>query len=368
MRSVQQDTEMKIKKIYKFRPLSELLFKELRYSELYFSSYIELNDPLDLSARVNFKPINEKQLEYLIHFLVKTSLDLLVDNRLESEWNYNRELIKLAKNKELRSKICSQLYKRLIDTNSSFIHYDIIEQNIKELAKELQIEFRLTNFKTELQRIIKVFFESSFASCFSETCTDFLMWSHYASKHTGICIEFSLMRENQFPYFKIGRRNPDNDKFLEQYSEWKLKGGLYWDKIKKVKYQDSLPSISFYDFSSVFENEGDCDLMALSKSKWYGYANELERIYTIKSLPWKYEKEWRAIEINFGELKEPEQRIRHYPIEAVTGIYFGIRTPLAIKNRIYKILNPENEEINYYECQLSTKRDLEFIKWDFVEE
>ncbi len=50
---------MKINKVYKDRPLSELLFKELKYNELYFASYLELNDPLDLSAKINFKPANE---------------------------------------------------------------------------------------------------------------------------------------------------------------------------------------------------------------------------------------------------------------------------------------------------------------------
>ena len=51
---------MKANKLYKYRPLSEFLFKELRYSELYFASYVELNDPLDLSVRINFKPVDKK--------------------------------------------------------------------------------------------------------------------------------------------------------------------------------------------------------------------------------------------------------------------------------------------------------------------
>jgi hypothetical protein len=33
-----------IAKIYKYRPLSDFLFKELFYNEIYFASYPELND------------------------------------------------------------------------------------------------------------------------------------------------------------------------------------------------------------------------------------------------------------------------------------------------------------------------------------
>ena len=359
---------MKINKLYKYRPLSEFLFKELRYSELYFASYFELNDPLDLSARINFKPTNEKQLEYLIYFLIKISIDLSSNINSESGKDYIQKMIKLSKDNKLKGKICNRLYNYLIEQDYDFISYDIIEQNIKKVSKEFHIEFSLANFNNEVQRITKVFFESSYATCFSATCTDFLMWSHYASKHTGICIEFSLDHEKQFPYFLVGERKPDEEKYLEKYSEWELKGGLYWDKIKKVKYQENLPSISFYDFSPVFENENDCDLMELSKSWWHGYAHELERVFSVKTLPWKYEKEWRAIEINFGKLKEPEERIRHYPIEAVTGIYFGIRTPNKVKDRIYKILNTKNEGIDYFDCQLSNNRDLELKEWEYYEE
>ena len=354
-------------KLYKYRPLSEFLFKELKYNELYFASYSELNDPLDLSARINFKPNNEKQIEYLVYFLIKTSIDLSSFNNSESEKDYIQKMIKLSKDNELKSKIGNCLYSYFKKLDLDFISHDIVEQKISEVSKKFQIEFRLSNFKNELQRITKVFFESSYVTCFSETCTDFLMWSHYASKHTGICIEFSLKYEEQFPYILFAERKIDEKKYLEKYSEWELKGGSYWDRINKVKYQENPPSISFYDFSPVFENENDCDLMGLSKSRWHGYAHELERIFSIKTLPWKYEEEWRDIEINFGKLKEPEERIRHYPIEAVTGIYFGIRTPNKVKDRIYKILNTKNEGICFFDCHLSDNRILDLKKWQYSE-
>ena len=63
-------------KLYKYRPLTEFLFKELYYQELYFSTYAELNDPLDLSARIEFTPEKEKQVSYLVWFIIKTTLKI----------------------------------------------------------------------------------------------------------------------------------------------------------------------------------------------------------------------------------------------------------------------------------------------------
>ena len=124
----------------------------------------------------------------------------------ESGKDYIRKMIKLRKNDKLKKEICNRLYGYLLKHDYDFISSDIIEENIKKISKEFQIEFNLTNFKNELQRITKVFFESSYVNCFSATCTDFLMWSHYASKHTGICVEFSLKNAGQFPYFSISEK------------------------------------------------------------------------------------------------------------------------------------------------------------------
>lgn len=352
-----------IDKIYRYRPLSELLFKELKYCELYFSSYLELNDPLDLSAKINFRPQNAKQLEYLIYFLIKNSIIASLRTDSTNKSNYIQEMVKLSDNYKLKREICNYLYRDIVAHDSSFVPYEIIENSLKTICRKFQIEFNLRDIKYELQRITQVFFESSYVSCFSETCTDFLMWSHYASKHSGICIGFSLNQKQQFPYFFSGPRKSDNDKYSKKFSEWEFKGCLYWDDINKVEYREELPAINFYDFAPIFENENDCDLMELSKSRWHGYAYKLKKIFAVKTLPWKYEKEWRAIEISFGELKQPEERIRQYPIEAVSEIYFGIRTPSKVKKRIYKLLNSMKEDIKYYECVLSNSKDLNIKKW-----
>ena len=89
--------------------------------------------------------------------------------------------------------------------------------------------------------------------------------------------------------------------------------------------------------------------------------------FSQKLLAWEYEEEWRAIEINFDEPKIPEDRIRKYPIEALSGVYFGLKTTDNVKNRIYKIIEPKNKEVEFYQSKLNDKNELEFVIWYYEE-
>jgi hypothetical protein len=91
-------------------------------------------------------------------------------------------------------------------------------------------------------------------------------------------------------------------------------------------------------------------------------------VFSTKTKPWSYEKEWRAININFGEPQHPEERIRHYPIEVLSSIYFGIRTPENTKNRIHNIFKKLNKKIQFFDCKPTNGRDLGFEIWEYYDE
>jgi hypothetical protein len=365
---MQTSTYRAMTRLYKYRPLSDFLFKELFYQELYFASYKELNDPLDLSARIEFTVEKEEQIEYLIWVLFKTTLKISETNISDIERDNNRKLIEFNKNDTIRNAFKKRIYDKLVllKTKHNFIWLDSIEAVLVDSVKEVNIDFRLnfTDFKKELQRLTQKFLENSYTTCFSATNNDFLMWSHYASKHSGICLEFTLEHSGQFPYVMKGHRKTDKDNYLQRISEWESSETIYWDRVREVSYQDEQPFINFFDFSTVFDNEHDCYLIGLSKSWTHGFAHELEMVFSTKTKPWKYENEWRAIEINFGDPKHPEERIRHYPIEALSGIYFGIRTPEDVKKRICNIFKRHQKEITLYDCKPTNGRDLDFEIWE----
>jgi hypothetical protein len=357
-----------LQKLFRYRPLSEFLFKELYYQEIYFASYQELNDPLDMSARVEFSPREENEIEYLIWVLLKTTLTIFESNISESEQENNNRLVAFSKNEELRKLFKKSLFLQLnqLKSSNSFIDIDLLEHAVSKSVEDCSIDFNinLPSFRNEIQRLSIKFLENSYATCFSETNNDFLMWSHYASKHSGLCLEFSLENDRMFPYIFTRRRKNNQSEDLQRISNWQIEANIIWEGLNKVDYKDEQAHINFFEFAPVFDNEYDCDLIGLSKSWTHRFAYELKNVFSTKTKPWSYEKEWRAIEINFGDKQEPEERIKHYPIETLSSIYFGMRTPESVKKRIFEIFSNLRKDLQYFECKPTNGRELTFESWE----
>lgn len=110
----------------------------------------------------------------------------------------------------------------------------------------------------------------------SKSCTDELLWAHYANNHQGFCIEYDL---ETLIFF---RRN-DYSNFDIEYSNYPPKLNL--NDIVKSEY-----SISF-----------------------------IKKLIGVKSKRWAYEKEIRVI--------TPESGLQNYDYRALKAIYFGLRMP-----------------------------------------
>ncbi|MES2277281.1 MAG: DUF2971 domain-containing protein [Bacteroidota bacterium] len=358
-------------KLYKYRPLSEFLFKELFYQELFFASYIELNDPFDLSARMDFSIENEDQLEALMFMLFKTTLILHEEDYTDVERLNNQGLLAFNDNDTERNDFKTNLFKSLSEIShpGTVVTLDEVINQISNVSssRPMGFNFDINKFITEINRITQKFLQNSYTTCFSEDPANFLMWSHYASRHTGICLEFTL-NHGKFPYEKEGKRRITEGAYENGFCKGIKEVFLFEDRIRAVDYKDVQPHINFFEFAPVFQNEYDCDLIGLSKSKWHPYAYQLENVFATKTLPWSYEKEWRAISINLDLPQEPEQRIKHYPIESLTGIFFGTRTPEQAKNRIAKIYKEKRHDLTYSSCKLSNGRELDFEPWEFFED
>jgi Protein of unknown function (DUF2971) len=362
-----------MQKIYKYRPLSESLFKELYYQEMYFASYNELNDPLDLSPRMEFSVENEDQIEYLLSLIFRTTYVLPTMEQLEKKNPLSeneriniQRLMTFTQDVEAKARLRKGIFDAItrIKENQEIISIDHLESIVSNEAEKQKIGFEINfpGLKAELQRLQEKFLANSSIACFTEINNDFLMWSHYASKHTGICIEFTLETSGLFPYKIIGKTQTTKDELIKGWGKSDIGVNLITSRINKVIYQDDAPCINFFDFSQVFANEDDYDLIHLQKAKWHGFAYHLESIFGTKTNPWQYEKEWRAIQISF-ENKEPEARIRHYPIECISSIYFGLRTPETIKTRIRHIFQLHHAKVRYFDCVLTNGRDLDFKLW-----
>lgn len=360
-----------MKSIFKYRPLNELLFKELFYQELYFASYTELNDPLDLSARVEFSCSSTEEIKTLLIFLTRTSISFY-GPETSKEQRMIKPLLQFISSEGAMNALSEAILNEI--TLLKMARKSVWAENIPEIVNRaivmgrFEIEFNFDKFNMELDRLTQKFLQNSHVSCFSERNDDFLMWSHYASRHAGICLEFQLNDKNQFAFEHIVNRNSELEGNQQRSSSAEIQRIATWSRMKKVRYKSQQAYINFFEFAKVFFNEADIDLITLAKPWAYTYAQILETLFATKTLPWQYEQEWRIIDINFERSKTQEERIRHYPIESLKAIYFGSRMPEEAKRRIFRLYVGKNKKIPIFQCSTVNGKELQFTEWEYFDE
>ncbi|ASU34261.1 DUF2971 domain-containing protein [Mucilaginibacter xinganensis] len=176
------------------------------------------------------------------------------------------------------------------DCNEKLINISISEEYKEELYKELEKKYHMTDKMRELfgakandpniYRDALLRKKKEFkVSCFSEKCNEVLMWSHYADKHTGICIGFEL--------------------------EFKCADYVFYP----VNYISEIAPV---------------DGMTFTTNVFYYWL-------TTKSFRWEYEQEIRAINKNGKEIVPFEKK-------AIKEILFGCKVAIpVIENVIFEM-------------------------------
>lgn len=332
-------------KLYRYRPLSELMFKELLYSELYLSSPIELNDPLDLNAQLNFFSVDEAEIKLLVCFIFKQAFISHAPIELK------KKLMVLMSYENLGAYLMADFSKRSSQIVTKSDLFDTLSKFYVEMAtanKELK-QLNAEDLFSTLDELFTQFLNNSSVACFSERNNNFLMWSHYAGGHTGICLEFEVDADpnnSAICHLPIRSRTPLEGKYIE-----------WTENVTKVRYPRSLSKLNFIDYLEIFDNAGDVDLVNISKSYWRQYAHSIEDIFLEKLEPWSEEKEWRVVDVRFQESNK-EDRILTFNSKALTGVYFGARSTKQTRNRVKSILNESNNNLAFYKCAIDGTRGI----------
>ncbi len=221
--------------------LDELINKKL----LSFSSPSTFNDPFDCKVHysLDVKHLSSPSYRASAEFLIQRDLTRLHQEGLFLEFNSAQELI---------------------DGNQ----LERIRENVQQRVRS----------NTRVHGIY----------CLSETPTNILMWSHYAEKHKGFCIEFETER---------------------------LRSSLY--DLFRITYSTSVPTID------MFSTLPDDYIMP----------------FLTKSVDWIYEKEWRLIYPNFMG-QEANYKLHQLDVCPVTRVLVGSKCEL--KNEIIEICIPKN--------------------------
>ncbi|WP_297573950.1 DUF2971 domain-containing protein [uncultured Deefgea sp.] len=134
-------------------------------------------------------------------------------------------------------------FEKILIEHSKNNNIDITEIQLKERIKEL---YGKPVLPIELLNTPLNFRKTTHMYCISATCKSILMWSHYASHHQGVCLEY------------------ERNGFLAE--------------ALPVKYKASRPTQFLFDTSPLID--------------------QVKKSLLIKHEDWEYEKEWRVIENN----------------------------------------------------------------------
>lgn len=230
--------------IYKYRDFNINSLKALHDNKLWFSRGVKFNDPFDCTLDVPFTIIDESSLR-----------DFITLNP------HNSMMVKYAlNNKEVISNVVKAQFKKSV-----------------ELINENGIE---SHSLGPLYEFVMVSLLRSFVCCFSTESTNRLLWSHYASSHSGFCIRF-----------------------------------------KKDLIINELP---IHEGNNVTYSNSKINLMhSLTKG-----TNPARDIIFTKSDDWSYEKEYRIIHKDLAENDDDDYRITDYPEEAIDMIILGYKFDL----------------------------------------
>lgn len=133
---------------------------------------------------------------------------------------------------------------------------------------------------------------------FSATRDPILMWSHYADSHKGICVQF--------------------DTSVSESSD--IIGGAV-----QVDYQDNIPTVDYYYLSKKD--------MAL-------------QVVATKSTEWKYEDEWRTLEMDAARTTVP------YPPDALSGVILGKEISQENKDQVLELVAKQDHDVTVEQAAL----------------
>lgn len=253
------ETEMP-KILYKYKPLNEYTDKLLFEGDLYFPSIGQLNDPFEGSIPYILDP-KELTTEKIFQYMYELA------RRSNPTWS----------DEQVYKFVTKEVEKDLLHNEKH------IEQQNKENREEVERLFGILSLTNQRN--------------------NFLMWSHYADSHKGICIGFDVEKIFNVVLGSLGE--------------------VIYSKDLPIKHLNS-------DVTEFMQN------LLLTKSK-----------------VWEYENEYRLIKMNGA------RKTYSIPFDSILEITFGCKVSLEEKERIIKQMSDKNPSCIFYNSSLSkTKFEL----------
>lgn len=306
--------------VYRYRSPGLLSQKGLIYDEWYFASREELNDPIDMQSKFEF-PKDSKSTWFRV---------------IESLWQ-NEVWSELAA--RYFNSICPISVEQLLeeyDQHSVKVAESIFKNSVINMA-DLQ---KFGELQKQLKALLSLYAPSAGYSVSLSTCNnEMLMWSHYASSHTGYCL---IYRPINGYLYQCPNREKDSVSISKGHTS--LIGNKF--KVEAIEYDNQLEAIdAFYllpSYNTGYKFETEDERL--------GFHAKIQSQLLTKNKCWAYEKEARLMLPQPNKYISGEssltnfQRLFHYDFSQVVGIIFGARMKENEKLAIKEIINAKLEK------------------------
>lgn len=294
--------------------MAKVLYKYFNYKDgllvldnnkvrLNFPKYF--NDPFDCNFNINQKNM-DKTLDMIVEYGLMKELRRIVENNPSKKLSiiYLRMVFKI--------------YEKIYKVDPRYLHNFLITSILKSklipdyIRKEIDDNKEKTR-KEVFDKIIN-YRDNALISCFSKNNQSILMWSHYADKHKGICIEFE---------------QEDDEDFYD------------------VKYQEERQNLDLFEIMSrmlAYEYIGEKVDINISR-----ISSLILAPFLCKSLEWKYEEEVRCI-YSLSKLNDKISLDKDndgndmylYKMDKISKVYIGFKMDDVKKERLIELLEEKN--------------------------
>ena len=279
--------------MFKYSGVTNYALRNLKNNQIYLSHPKDFNDPFEEAYDIKIKPItNDQFIEEFIKQkdskkqFKESDIQKLINDKFSKEdfrhfmENHFDYFYRVPKMKNRDKESFFKDFDRDFEKEREYIkgYFLVLKESLtRHLVKSLD------KFNNEINDVG--------VSCFSEEINNILMWSHYADKHKGFCIEFN-----------------------KSYRPFSM--------AETILYGTNMPE---YDFFS------DDDI----KHKQFFY---------YKSDHWKYEKELRIV-------TDKSNAPVPYKKESLKAIYFGLRADKTDMDIICTIAKANNPNVKFYKME-----------------
>lgn len=279
--------------MFKYSGVSNYALENLKNNQIYLSDPKDFNDPFETKfIEITCKPMSND-------VFTKAFIEQKDPKKQFKESDIQKLMNDKFSKEEFHSFIKNH-YDYLYVNNKSNKEqfFKKFDENYEETKKLTKIKLFGVRISMDIERgetVIKKLndeYGNVGISCFSEEMNNLLMWSHYADKHAGFCIEFD---SSYHPFLKA----------------------------RKVIYTENIPDYN-YDLEK---------------------KNNQMNLFNYKSKYWEYEKELRIIDTE-------SNKCLTYEKESLKAIYFGLKTNKKNKERICSIAKDNNPEVKFYEMKI----------------